>query len=107
MLTVPGAAESKTSDDSGDSNQPTDSAGKDKLPNGLPIRWVGSQIDLKKAWLFFEIKATVSNGQFELENRLFLKSNEEQVNHVRIKSGSDIQWFKSDHKQQKMSFEIS
>lgn len=50
------------------------------------IRWVGHELSLKQAWLYFEVK-TSRIAQLSLENRVFLAMNDEQLNQVNFVSG--------------------
>ncbi len=72
----------------------------------LPIRWVGCELDIKKAWLFFEVSGAAQAQTFELENKLFLKLNDDQSNHVKLKHGSDVKWFQSTRKKSKVVIEL-
>ncbi len=51
------------------------------------IRWVGHQKDLKKAWLYFEVKTGQEQNNWTLENRVFFELNEDQSNQVNLKIG--------------------
>lgn len=51
-------------------------------PQSLPIRWVGAEIGVKKAWLYFEIKSADSEQGWEIDNKIFCELNEDQVNHI-------------------------
>ena len=72
----------------------------------LPIRWVGCELDVKKAWLFFEVTGADALRKFELENKLFLKQNDDQTNHVKLKHGRELKWFQFTSKQSKILFEL-
>lgn len=49
-----------------------------------PIHWVGSEISLKQAWLYFEIEVGASAPQWSFENRMFFELNEEQMNQIQV-----------------------
>jgi hypothetical protein len=59
-------------------------------PKPAEIRWVGSEVKIKQAWLYFEIDASAGT-EWQIENRLFLEFNEDQLNQVQIRNGK--QWF--------------
>lgn len=48
------------------------------------IHWVGSEVSLKQAWLYFEIEVDSSTPQWSFENRMFFEINEEQMNQIQI-----------------------
>ncbi len=49
------------------------------------IRWVGSELDLKQAWLYFEVAAAPAT-KWTFENSMFFELNEDQLNQVQIES---------------------
>jgi hypothetical protein len=49
-----------------------------------PIRWVGHELSLKKAWLYFEVIGGQQAAEWEIENRIFFNLNENQENHMRF-----------------------
>ena len=51
------------------------------------IRWVGHQLDLKNAWLFFEIDGSLQPDSWQIENRIFFELNEDQINQVQLSVG--------------------
>lgn len=52
-----------------------------------PIRWVGAQVGLKQAWLYFEVTGDKNPGEWKIENRLFFELNEDQLNQMKIQVG--------------------
>lgn len=54
------------------------------------IRWVGSEVKIKQAWLYFEVDAS-SGSDWRIENQMFLELNEDQLNQLQIRSGRS--WF--------------
>ena len=48
------------------------------------LRWVGYEVDLKQAWLYFEIDAGGDSKAWQFENRMFFESNNEQINQIII-----------------------
>ena len=100
--------------DAKNSEQPANAKSETQVKTGqfLPIRWVGCQLEIKKAWLYFEIRAAepgqkIAVKKFKLDNRLFLKTNQQQVNHVKFKYLRDIKWFSADRRQTLLTFDIS
>lgn len=56
------------------------------------IRWVGSEVKIKQAWLYFEVDASAgSNSDWQIENQMFLELNDDQLNQLQIRSGKS--WF--------------
>jgi len=54
------------------------------------IRWVGSELTLKKGWLYFEVDAKPASGGWTIENNLFFELNEDQLNLVQITAGKSL-----------------
>ena len=52
-----------------------------------PIRWVGSQVGLKQAWLYFEVAGDKKPGRWTIENRVFYELNDDQLNQIQVKVG--------------------
>lgn len=50
------------------------------------FRWVGSEMNLKQAWLYFEVTTGADTRQWSFENRMFFELNEDQLNQVQIQS---------------------
>ena len=46
---------------------------------GGELRWVGEQVDLKQAWLYFEITGDQNPGNWKIDNRVFFELNSEIV----------------------------
>jgi len=71
---------------------PSKKVEKDGEVTAASIRWVGSELTLKKGWLYFEVDAkAASGGGWSIENRLFLELNEDQLNLVQIKAGKNLE----------------
>ena len=51
------------------------------------IDWLGKEISVKSAWLYFEIPLESSPEGIEVENRLFLEQLPDQVNLLQFKTG--------------------
>jgi hypothetical protein len=56
-------------------------------PTPNEIRWVGHEIDLRQAWLYFELPGDRQLDEWKIENRVFFELNADQVNQVQVKSG--------------------
>ncbi len=54
------------------------------------FRWVGHEMDLKKAWLYFEIPGDEQPDQWQIENRVFFELNEDQMNQVQVTGNGRI-----------------
>ncbi len=68
------------------SAQSTTESGSEKRTG--EFRWVGHEIDLKQAWLYFEIPGSQQVGQWKISNRVFFELNEEQLNQVQLSVGN-------------------
>lgn len=55
------------------------------------LRWVGHELTLKEAWLYFEIPGNPSPGRWEIENRVFFELNDDQMNLVQLTTGEQVQ----------------
>jgi hypothetical protein len=62
-----------------------------KTNSKQPIRWVGHEINLKSAWLYFEVEGDQTPGQWRIENRLFFELNDDQINQVQLDVGGERQ----------------
>ena len=51
------------------------------------IRWVGEQVDLKQAWLYFEVSGNQTPGNWKVDNRVFFELNSDQLNQIQVKTG--------------------
>lgn len=58
---------------------------KKEVPS-CSIRWVGSEVALKQAWLYFEIDAGKKTKQWSFENRMFFELNDDQQNQIQIQT---------------------
>ncbi len=72
--------------------------------DSIDIRWVGHEMDLQKAWLYFEIPGDQHPGQWKIENRVFFELNEDQVNHIKLTAGGRPDSFSLGKSKAKMSF---
>ena len=52
-----------------------------------PIRWVGAQVGLKQAWLYFVVAGDTKPGRWTIENRVFFELNKDQLNQLQIRMG--------------------
>lgn len=60
----------------------------------LPIRWVGSELTLKKAWLFLEIKTEGTNQtHWSIENKILFEEHDDQSNQIKFKREQSPTWF--------------
>jgi hypothetical protein len=55
------------------------------------IRWVGSEITLKKCWLYFEVDGKSASGGWSIENEMFFELNDDQLNLVQVKAGKNLE----------------
>ena len=62
---------------------------------GGELRWVGEQVDLKQAWLYFEITGDQNPGNWKIDNRVFFELNSDQLNQIQVKTGSSRTTFAS------------
>ena len=56
-------------------------------PLPATIRWIGSELDVKKGWLYFEVDAKSAGTQWTIENQMFFELNEDQLNQVQVRNG--------------------
>lgn len=54
------------------------------------IRWVGHELDLKQAWLYFEIPGTTEVNTWRVENHFFNELNEDQINRIQLSVGREV-----------------
>jgi len=64
-------------------------ADKEKKPVAADIRWIGSDINVKQGWLYFEVDAKSDVANWSIENEMFFELNEDQMNHLQIRNGKD------------------
>ena len=62
---------------------------KAKKPVAADIRWVGSEIKVKQGWLYFEVDAKSDAANWSIENEMFFELNDDQMNHLQIRSGKE------------------
>ncbi|QEG21274.1 DUF6702 family protein [Mariniblastus fucicola] len=55
------------------------------------IRWVGSELEIKQGWLYFEVDAKTSATDWSIENRMFFELNDDQLNQVQIRHGKAME----------------
>lgn len=55
------------------------------------IRWVGSELTLKKCWLYFEVDGKTASGGWSIENQMFFELNDDQLNLVQVKAGKSLE----------------
>ncbi len=54
----------------------------------LELRWVGKEISVRAAWLYFEIPVPPSLAGLELEQRVFFELQTDQLNIVEVRDGT-------------------
>ncbi len=68
-------------------------ANKEK-PAAAKIRWIGSELEIKQGWLYFEVDAKIKGANsaatnWSIENQIFFELNDDQMNHLQIRCGKD------------------
>ena len=66
---------------------PGSSVTEKEQPKPAKIRWVGSEIGIKKGWLYFEVDASNAAKLWSIENEMFFELNDDQMNHLEIRNG--------------------
>ena len=61
------------------------STAEDEEQQPATIRWVGSELNLKQGWLYFEVDAKSAGTEWTIENKMFFEVNEDQLNQVQIR----------------------
>ena len=51
----------------------------------LPIRWVGAEVEVASAWLYFEVQTAGSKSDWEIDNKIFCDLNDDQLNYVSVR----------------------
>lgn len=51
------------------------------------IRWIGSELEVKQGWLYFEVEAKAAATSWSIENRMFFELNDDQLNQVQVRNG--------------------
>ena len=78
--------------------------------DGTPakIDWLGKEVSVKSAWLYFEIPLEKSPEGLEVENRLFLEHLPDQVNLIQFKTGHKRMTlrFAADQPKQKLDYSL-
>lgn len=54
------------------------------------IRWVGSEIEVKQGWLYFEVDASSGSQNWTIGNRIFFELNDDQMNHLQLREGKQL-----------------
>lgn len=67
------------------------SADKNEKPSAAKIRWIGSELEVKQGWLYFEVDAKTAATNWTIENRMFFELNDDQLNQVQIRSGKTLE----------------
>ena len=52
----------------------------------LSIRWVGAEIEVATAWLYFEVQTSGSKPDWEIDNKIFCELNDDQLNYISARS---------------------
>jgi len=58
-----------------------------EIPTAAKIRWIGSELEVKQGWLYFEVDAKTAATNWSIENRMFFELNDDQLNQVQIRHG--------------------
>lgn len=67
------------------------SADKNEKPSTAKIRWIGSELEVKQGWLYFEVDAKTAATNWSIENRMFFELNDDQLNQVQIRNGKTLE----------------
>lgn len=71
--------------------QPAKADGEDKPSATAKIRWIGSELEIKQGWLYFEVDANQATTSWKIANRMFFELNDDQLNQAQIRNGKTIQ----------------
>ncbi|MEC9091333.1 MAG: DUF6702 family protein [Planctomycetota bacterium] len=52
------------------------------------LTWIGKELGIKQAWLYFEVKTGLSPADFSFSNRLFFELQEDQINLFNLNFGN-------------------
>ena len=63
---------------------------KQEKPAAAKIRWVGSELEIKQGWLYFEVDAKTAATDWTIENRMFFELNDDQLNQIQIRNGKAL-----------------
>ena len=58
-----------------------------QISKWVSIRWVGQEIELKQAWLYFEVREIEPGQIWQLRNQIFHELNEDQINQINARIG--------------------
>lgn len=77
---------------------------KDPTGKSCPFTWVGKEIEIKHAWLYFEIETKTEPVKFQFSNSIFFELQDDQVNlfHIKTKDRRATLTFKRDKAKQKL-----
>lgn len=70
---------------------PSNKTEKDSEPTPASIRWVGSELSIKKGWLYFEVDGKAASDGWRIENQMFFELNEDQLNLVQVMAGKRLE----------------
>lgn len=70
---------------------PSGKAEEDGERTPASIRWVGSELTLKKCWLYFEVDGKTASDGWSIENQMFFELNDDQLNLVQVKAGKSLE----------------
>ena len=79
-----------------------------KTSAGAPCRvtWVGKEVTLKDAWLYFEVPLPADARQFTLSNRTFFELQEDQSNTMTLRLGAQRRTLRCTRAAPRVTFEI-
>jgi len=60
-------------------------------PTAATIRWIGSELEVKQGWLYFEVDAKTTAANWSIENRMFFELNDDQLNQVQVRNGKLVE----------------
>jgi hypothetical protein len=63
---------------------------RDAAGNKLPCNWVGKEISIKEAWLYFEFPLDGPSGKLRVTQAFFFEHLEDQVNTINFKQQKRI-----------------
>jgi hypothetical protein len=62
----------------------------EEKPVAAKMRWIGSELEIKQGWLYFEVDAKTESANWSIENQMFFRLNEDQLNQVQIRNGKEV-----------------
>ncbi len=63
---------------------------RDNAGKKLTCKWVGKEVSLKEAWLYFEFPIKDRDGPLQITQAFFFESLEDQVNTINFKQGKRV-----------------